>query len=123
NFYKNYNPKIMSQRASSACPGYTFFQSKQSPKSQSGKFRNTEYKGDKLFSLLDIPVSKVARSIKMPVQYLRPEEKKQTVSTIEPEVCNSARETRPIQEPLYKMTERNIKTANSTVKSLHNEKV
>ena len=88
---------------------------KQSPKIQSGKYRQ-ELSGkgeDKLFSLLDIPIQKVARSFKMPVQYERPQS-----------VCPQSKpEEKENTDPIKKVTERNIRTAIGGARPDHNDNI
>jgi hypothetical protein len=122
NIYKNYDPKIMTQRASSAQPGYTHFLSKQSPKFETGKVRkNDDGSFNKLFSLLDIPASKVARSFKMPIQYERPEDIKHNTIDIG---CTEEQMSRTngFNDTMFGMrTERGVRTANG-VRTNFNEK-
>jgi hypothetical protein len=86
---------IKQERAVSAVVSSSNFL-KQSPKIHSGKYRQVAGNNEeKLFSLLDIPIQKTARSLKMPIQYERPQS-----------VC-----LKEDNNTFNKVTERNIKTA------------
>jgi hypothetical protein len=124
NNFKNYNPKIMSQRASSAQPGYTYFLSKQSPKLGRGSLRKNDDSFKKLFSLLDIPASKVARSLKMPLQYERPDNINHTIESAD-SFKEQMSKTNGFDSIFNSkaILERNIKTASNSIRPNYNEKV
>jgi hypothetical protein len=69
NVMNKFSTKINTDRSNSALP-FRVKTSQQSPKLQSGKYRQGN--GEKMFSLLDVNLNKTARSFKMPVQYERP---------------------------------------------------
>jgi hypothetical protein len=130
NLFKNYNPSVTQMRANSAVPGYSFYLSKQSPKVEAGKLRKNVSKKDKLFSLLDIPLSKVARSFKMPIQYERPNidmnkttelETNENLLTPRDQLRERCESLGPIQG--NKPECMSIKTAFNNIRTCHNEKV